>query len=70
LEKTKTLNVSDWVRITKVGIHGAYQIKEIVEEHVYRNEKEPVAEILYVCEQNDDGYKHRVKVKSKELVKL
>ena len=51
----KKLSVSDWVRITKVGIHGAYQIKEIVEEHVYRNGEEPVAEILYVCEQNDDG---------------
>lgn len=67
---TKKLSVSDWVRITKVGIHGAYQIKEIVEEHVYRNGEEPVAEILYVCEQNDDGYKHRVKVRAEELVKL
>ena len=66
----KTLNVSDWVKITKVGIHGAYQIKEILEEHVYRNEKEPVAELVYVCEQDDDGYKHRVRVGAEELVKL
>jgi hypothetical protein len=58
------------VRITKVGIHGAYQIKEILEEHVYRNEKEPVAELVYVCEQNDDGYRHRVRVGAEELVKL
>ena len=66
----KTLNVSDWVKVTKVGIHGAYQIIEILEEHVYRNEKEPVAEIIYVCEQNDDGYKHRVRVGAEELIKL
>ena len=66
----KTLNVSDWVKITKVGIHGAYQIKEISEEHVYRNGEEPVAETVYVCEQDDDGYKHRVRVGAEELVKL
>ena len=66
----KTLNAGDWVRVTKVGIHGAYQIKEIVEEHVYRNEKEPVAELVYVCEQDDDGYKHRVRVGAEELVRL
>ena len=66
----KTLSVNDWVKVTKVGIHGAYQIKEIEEEHVYRNEKEPVVELIYVCEQNDDGYKHRVRVMAKELIKL
>ena len=66
----KTLNVSDGVKITKVGIHGAYQIKEILEEHVYRNGEEPVAEIVYVCEQDDDGYKHRVKVGAEELIRL
>ena len=66
----KTLSVSDWVRVTKVGIHGAYQIKEILEEHVYRNGNEPMVETVYVCEQNDDGYKHRVKVTSEELVRL
>ena len=66
----KTLNAGDWVRVTKVGIHGAYQIKEILEEHVYRNEKEPVAELVYVCEQDDDGYKHRVRVGAEELIRL
>ena len=66
----KTLSVSDWVKVTKVGIHGAYQIKEILEEHVYRNGEEPVAEIVYVCEQDDDGYKHRVKVGAEELIRL
>ena len=66
----KTLNVSDWVKITKVGIHGAYQIKEILEEHVYRNGNEPVAELVYVCEQDDDGDKHRVKVGAEELIRL
>ena len=66
----KTLSVSDWVRVTKVGIHGAYQIIEILEEHVYRNEKEPVAELVYVCEQDDDGYKHRVRVGAEELIRL
>ena len=66
----KTLSVSDWVRVTKVGIHGAYQIKEILEEHVYRNGEEPVVETAYVCEQTDAGSKHRVKVSAEELVRL
>ena len=66
----KTLSVSDWVKITKVGIHGAYQIKEILEEHVYRNNEPPVVELVYVCEQDDDGYKHRVRVGAEELVRL
>ena len=41
-----------------------------MEEHVYRNGEEPVAEIVYVCEQDDDGYKHRVKVGAEELIRL
>ena len=66
----KTLNAGDWVKVTKVGIHGAHQIKEILEEHVYRNNEPPVVELVYVCEQDDDGYKHRVRVGAEELVRL
>jgi len=57
LDQTKKLNVGDWVRITKVGIKGAYQIVKIE-----LNE--------YTCVQNDRGYKHMVVVGSEELIKL
>ena len=66
----KKLNVGDWVRVAKVGVDGSYQIIEILEEHVYRGAKAPVAELVYECEQNDDGYKHRVRVGAEELVRL
>ena len=55
--KKKKLIVGDWVRITKVGIKGAYQIVK-----VELNE--------YTCVQNEDGYKHMVVVESEELIKL
>ena len=57
MDQTKKLNVGDWVRITKVGIKGAYQIVKIE-----LNE--------YTCVQNDRGYKHMVVVGSEELTKL
>ena len=57
MKKTKKLTVGDWVRITKVGIKGAYQIVKIeFDEHT--------------CVQNEDGYKHMVVVGSEELIKL
>ena len=57
MKKTKKLTVGDWVRITKVGIRGAYQIVKIeLDEHT--------------CVQNEDGYKHMVVVENKELIKL
>ena len=57
MDQTKKLNVGDWVRITKVGIKGAYQIVKIELDE-------------YTCVQNEDGYKHMVVVGSEELTKL
>ena len=57
MKKTKKLTVGDWVRITKVGIKGAYQIVKIELDE-------------YTCVQNEDGYKHMVVVGSEELTKL
>ena len=57
MKKTKKLTVGDWVKVTKVGIKGAYQIVKIeFDEHT--------------CVQNEDGYKHMVVVGSEELIKL
>ena len=66
----KKLNVGDWVRVAKVGVDGSYRIIEILEEHVYRGARAPVAELVYECEQNDEGYIHRVKCSAEELIKL
>ena len=57
MKKTKKLTVGDWVRITKVGIKGAYQIVKIELDE-------------YTCVQNEDGYKHMVVVGLEELTKL
>jgi len=57
LDQTKKLNVGDWVRITKVGIHGAYQIVKIE-----LNE--------YTCVQKEDGYKHLIVVAEDEIIRL
>jgi len=56
-EEQKKSKVGDWVLIGKVGINGSYQIIEIVDE-------------LYVCQQDDDGYKHTIKVTENEIIKL
>ena len=53
----KKLTVGDWVRIRKVGIDGAC-----------RSIKMDLDDI--VCEQNDDGYVHRIKVDIEDLIKL
>ena len=65
----KKLKENDWVKITKVGIDGAYKIVEITEEHVYKGARSPEAQIMYTCEQNDDGYIHRVKVMEQEMIR-
>ena len=70
MDQMKKLNVDDWVRIAKVGVDGSYRIIEILEEHVYRGARAPVAELVYECEQNDEGYKHRVRCSAEELIKL
>jgi hypothetical protein len=57
LKKTKKLTVGDWVRIRKVGIDGAYQIIKMDLDDI-------------ICEQNDDGYRHRIKVDIEDLIKL
>ncbi len=57
MDQTKKLNVGDWVRITKVGIHGAYQIVKIE-----LNE--------YTCVQKEDGYKHLIVVAEDEIIRL
>ena len=53
----KKLNVGDWVRCTKVGVDGAYQITKIELDE-------------YTCVQNDDGYKHTIVVTKDEIVRL
>ena len=57
MEKKKKLTVGDWVRIQKVGIRGAYQIIKMDLDEI-------------VCEQDDRGYKHRIRVELEELIKL
>ena len=55
--KDKKIKVGDWVIIRKVGINGPYRIIEIIDD-------------LYVCEQDDDGYKHKIKVTESQIKKL
>ena len=56
-ESQRKAKVGDWVHIAKVGINGPYKVIEIIDE-------------LYLCEQNDDGYKHTIKVTENEIIKL
>ena len=57
LPKPKRIKIGDWVRVRKVGINGVYQI-------VGWNEDGTV-----IVEQNDRGYKHRMKVNIEDIVK-
>ena len=57
LPKPKKIRIGDWVRVRKVGIDGVYQVMEW-DEHG-----------RVVVEQNDGGYKHRIKVQLEELIK-
>ena len=56
-ESQRKAKFGDWVLIGKVGINGSYKVIEIIDE-------------LYLCEQNDDGYKHKLKVTENEIIKL
>tara|TARA_B100000424_G_scaffold252568_1_gene228984 strand:+ start:757 stop:930 length:174 start_codon:yes stop_codon:yes gene_type:complete len=57
LPKPRRIKIGDWVRIRKVGIGGMYQVMEW-DEHG-----------RLVVEQNEDGYKHRMKVSIEEVIK-
>ena len=57
MPKPRRIRIGDWVRVRKVGIDGVYQVKEW-DEHG-----------RVVIEQNDGGYKHRIKVQLEELIK-
>ena len=57
MPKPKRIKIGDWVRIRKVGITGMYRIMEW-DEHG-----------RLVVEQNEDGYKHRMKVSIEEVWK-
>ena len=50
------IKINDWVRVRKVGIQGMYQVKEIRGEEV-------------IVEQDEDGYKHKMKLMIEELSK-
>lgn len=62
MEKKSTkkgkITIGDWVRVIKVGIDGAYQVIDW-DDHG-----------RITVEQDDDGYKHRIKVQIEELIKL
>ena len=57
MPKPRRIKIGDWVRIRKVGIGGMYQVMEW-DEHG-----------RLVVEQNEDGYKHRMKVSIEEVIK-
>ena len=57
LPKPKRIKIGDWVRVRKVGINGVYQV-------VGWNEDGTV-----IVEQNDRGYKHKMKVNIEDIVK-
>ena len=57
LPKPKRIRIGDWVRVRKVGINGVYQVKNWNEDGTV------------VVEQDDQGYKHRMKVNIEELIK-
>ena len=48
--KENRMRIGDWVKVRKIGIDGAYQIIDW-DDHG-----------RITVEQNDDGYKHRIKV--------
>jgi|10_taG_2_1085330.scaffolds.fasta_scaffold80622_2 hypothetical protein len=56
-ESRRKVKVGDWVNISKVGIGGLYKVIEIIDE-------------LYLCEQDDGGYKHKIKVTENQIIKL
>ena len=57
MPKPKRIRIGDWVKIRKVGINGVYQVIEY-DEHG-----------RVTVEQNEGGYKHRMKVSVEEVEK-
>ena len=57
MPKPKKIRIGDWVRVRKVGVDGVYQVMEWNEDGTV------------VVEQNDGGYKHRIKTTIEELIK-
>ena len=57
LPKPKRIKIGDWVRVRKVGITGVYQVVEW-DEHG-----------RVTVEQNEGGYKHRMKVSIEDVWK-
>ena len=57
LPKPKKIKIGDWVRIRKIGINGMYRIINYNEDGTL------------VVEQDDRGYKHRMKVTIEEVIK-
>ena len=57
LPKPKRIQIGDWVRVRKVGINGVYQVMDWNEDGTL------------IVEQDDRGYKHRMKVTIEEVIK-
>ena len=57
LPKPKRIKIGDWVRVRKVGINGVYQVVSYNEDGTL------------IVEQDDRGYKHRMKVNIEDIVK-
>lgn len=53
--KDKRIKIGDWVRVRKVGINGVYQVVNYNEDGTL------------VVEQNDGGYRHRMKVNIEDV---
>ena len=57
MPKPKKIKIGDWVRIRKIGIDGVYQVKNWNEDGTL------------IVEQDEDGYKHKMKVSIEEVIK-
>ena len=57
LPKPKRIKIGDWVRVRKVGINGVYQVMGWNEDGTV------------IVEQDEGGYKHRIKATIEELTK-
>ena len=57
MPKPKKIKIGDWVRIRKIGINGVYQVMDWNEDGTL------------VVEQDEGGYKHKMKVNIEEVIK-
>ena len=57
MPKPKKIQIGDWVRIRKIGINGVYQVMDWNEDGTL------------VVEQDEGGYKHKMKVSIEEVMK-